>query len=60
MSQTLFHRLTAKGFDVVCMEARQVAAQLAAIRNKTDRNDAYGIAQIVRTGWFHPVHMKSR
>lgn len=60
MSQTLFHGLSAEGFDVVCMEARQVAAQLAAMRNKTDRNDARGIAQIVRTGWFQPVHMKSR
>lgn len=60
MSQMLFRSLTAEGFDVVCMEAWQVAAQLAAMRNKTDRNNARGIAQIVRTGWFQPVHMKSR
>ncbi len=26
---------------------------------KTDRNDAQGIAQIVRTGWFKAVHLKS-
>jgi transposase len=30
------------------------------MRNKTDRNDARGIAQIPRTGWFSPVHIKSR
>ncbi len=30
------------------------------MRNKTDKNDARGIAQILRTGWFSPVHMKSR
>lgn len=60
MSQHLFYGLTAAGFDVVCMEARQVNAALSAMRNKTDRNDARGIAQVLRTGWFSPVHMKSR
>ncbi|MGB5216254.1 MAG: IS110 family transposase [Anderseniella sp.] len=60
MSQHLFYGLTDEGFDVVCMEARQVNAALSAMRNKTDRNDARGIAQILRTGWFSPVHMKSR
>jgi len=42
------------------MEARQVSAALSAMRNKTDKNDARGIAQVVRTGWYQPVHMKSR
>lgn len=60
MSQHLFYGLTSEGFDVVCMEARQVNAALSAMRNKTDKNDARGIAQILRTGWFSPVHMKSR
>jgi len=59
MSQHLFFGLTEEGFDVVCMEARQVNAALSAMRNKTDRTDARGIAQILRTGWFSPVHMKS-
>lgn len=60
MSQYLFFGLQAEGFEVVCMEARQVSAALSAMRNKTDRNDARGIAQVLRTGWFNPVHMKSR
>lgn len=60
MSQHLFFGLQEEGFDVVCMEARQVSAALSAMRNKTDKTDAKGIAQILRTGWFSPVHMKSR
>lgn len=42
------------------MEVRQVSAALPAMRNKTVKTDAKGIAQILRTGWFSPVHMKSR
>jgi len=60
LSQHLYFGLQSKGFDVVCMEARQVSAALSAMRNKTDKTDAKGIAQILRTGWFSPVHMKSR
>lgn len=60
LSQHLFFGLQDKGFDIVCMEARQVSAALSAMRNKTDKTDAKGIAQILRTGWFSPVHMKSR
>ncbi|WP_343057372.1 IS110 family transposase [Chthonobacter rhizosphaerae] len=41
------------------MEARQVKAALSAMPVKTDRNDARGIAQVARTGWFKPVHVKS-
>lgn len=59
MSQTLFHGLNASGYDAVCMEARHVSAALSAMRNKTDRNDARGIAQVLRSGWYCPVHMKS-
>ena len=41
------------------MEARQVAAALSAMRNKTDKNDAWGIAQVLRSGWYSRVHVKS-
>lgn len=60
LSQHLFFGLQDMGFEIVCMEARQVSAALSAMRNKTDKTDAKGIAQILRTGWFSPVHMKSR
>ena len=33
---------------------------MGAMPNKTDRNDARGIAQIMRTGWYRAVHVKSR
>ena len=33
---------------------------MGAMPNKTDRNDARAIAQIMRTGWFRAVHVKSR
>lgn len=41
------------------MEARQVNAALSAMRNKTDKHDARGIAQILRSGWYSRVHVKS-
>jgi transposase len=59
LTQYLTYGLSEAGYDVVCMEARQLAASLAAMRNKTDRNDARGLAQILRTGWYRTVHVKS-
>ena len=53
-------QLTAAGLPASCLETRHVRATLAAQRNKTDRNDARGIAQLMRTGWFKPVQLKSR
>lgn len=49
LSQHLTYGLRAAGYEVVCMEARQVHAALSAMRNQTDRNDAKRIAQILRT-----------
>ena len=59
LSQPLAHGLGGEEFEVVCLETRQVKAALSAMRNKTDRNDARGIAQILRTGWYAGVHVKS-
>jgi transposase len=47
------------GVPVVCLHARQAKAALSLQANKTDRNDAHGLAQIVRTGWYRAVEMKS-
>lgn len=59
LTQYLTYGLQQAGFDVICLEARQVNAALSAMRNKTDRNDARGIAKILRTGWYSRVHVKS-
>ena len=59
LTQYLTYGLQAAGYEVICLEARQVAAALSAMRNKTDRNDARGLAQILRTGWYRRVHVKS-
>jgi transposase len=56
----LWNELDAKGLPVVCMDARHANAALKMRPNKTDRNDAAALAQIVRTGWFKHVRIKSR
>jgi len=55
----LHQGLTAAGIAAICIEARQAKAAMGAMPNKTDRNDARGIAQIMRTGWYRAVHVKS-
>lgn len=47
------------GVPAVCLETRNVRAAMAAQRNKTDQTDAQALAQIVRTGWYRSVHIKS-
>ena len=59
LTQYLTYGLQAAGYEVICLEARQVSAALSAMRNKADKNDARGIAQILRTGWYSRVHVKS-
>jgi transposase len=51
--------LTAAGIPAICVETRQAKAAMGAMPNKTDRNDARGLAQIMRTGWYRAVHVKS-
>src|SRR3546814_14053909 len=43
---------------VIVVETRHMHSSLSAMRNKTDRNDALGIAPIMRLGWFRPVQEK--
>jgi len=54
-----WHELNAIGLPVVCLDARQAKAALSMQVNKTDANDAHGLAQIVRTGWYRVVEVKS-
>lgn len=55
----LYHGLFATGLPVFCLETRHAKAALKAQTVKTDRNDARGLAHILRTGWFKTVHIKS-
>jgi transposase len=59
LSQWLHAGLTKAGFETVLLETRHVKAALSAMTVKTDRKDARGIAQLIRMGWFRPVHCKS-
>lgn len=59
LSEWLARGLVDLGAPVVLMETRQVRAALSSMVVKTDRNDARGMAQLLRMGWFRPVHLKS-
>jgi transposase len=59
LSQWLHAGLTQAGFETVLLETRHVKAALSAMTVKTDRKDARGIAQLLRMGWYRPVHCKS-
>jgi transposase len=59
LSQWLHAGLTAAGLPAILIETRHVKAALKAMTVKTDRNDARGMAQLMRMGWFRPVHVKT-
>jgi transposase len=59
LSQWLFSALAEAGLPVVCVETRHMRAVLQAQINKTDRNDARGMAQMMRAGLYRPVHVKT-
>jgi transposase len=59
LSQWLFAAMQEAGLAVELLETRHVRAALEAMPVKTDRHDARGIAQLMRLGWFRPVHCKS-
>lgn len=60
MAPMLYHGLAELGVPVICIESRQAYQALKTLAtHKTDRNDARGLAQLARTGFFKPVHVKS-
>lgn len=60
MAPMLYHRLSELGVPVICIESRQAYQALKTLAtHKTDRNDARGLAQLSRTGFYKPVHVKS-
>lgn len=59
LSQWLYSTLVDAGLPAVCVETRHIKAVLKARINKTDRNDARGIAQMMRVGLYRPVHVKT-
>src|SRR3954454_5293821 len=59
LSQWLFSALAEAGLPARCVETRQERAVLKAQIHKTDRNDARGMAQMMRVGLYRPVHVKT-
>jgi transposase len=59
LSQWIYGGLVDIGLAAICVETRHMHAALSARINKTDRNDARGIAQMMRVGLFKAVHVKT-
>jgi transposase len=57
-STWLWHELRAAGVTAICIDARHAQAALSMRLNKTDRNDAAGLAQLMRMGWYREVQVK--
>lgn len=58
LSAFLYHGLSERGVPAVCICARHARGVLSVRVNKSDANDAEGLAQLARTGWFKAVHIK--
>ena len=59
LSIWLTRQLERLGLPIICIDARLAHKALSARLNKSDRADAEGLAQLSRTGWFTPVHVRS-
>jgi transposase len=59
LSQWLFAAMREAGLPIELLETRRVRDAFRAMPVKSDRNDARNIAELMRVGWFRPVHCKS-
>jgi len=59
MASWLWHELRRVDLPVVCIDARHAHAALSVRMNKSDQNDARGLAELVRVGWYREVKVKS-
>jgi transposase len=58
LSVWFFHALTAEGLPAICIDARHAKAALDMAANKTDANDADGLAHLAEVGFFREVRVK--
>lgn len=58
LSNWLWHQLRALGFPVICLDARHANAALSMRINKSDQNDAKGLAEMARMGWYREAAVK--
>jgi transposase len=59
LASWLWHELRGRNFPVICLDARHVRAALSMRVNKTDRNDARGLAELAWMGWYREANVKS-
>lgn len=58
LSVWFYHALTAQGLPAICIDARHAKAALDMAPNKTDANDADGLAQLAEVGFYRAVRVK--
>jgi len=59
LSVWFYHALSAEGLPAICIDARHAKAALDMSPNKTDANDADGLAQLAEAAFYREVRVKS-
>ncbi len=58
LSVWFYHALQEEGMPAICIDARHAKAALDMAANKTDANDADGLAHLAEAGFFREVRVK--